>query len=234
MPDGLAEGDTDWIDRCARLVDNPWSSGVLPVQWLELISIALDAASTHRDEIGVRRHIRAALAAGATREEIVETLKGVTVLGIHSVAVALPILFEEATRANVPLPGRTIDPAETPVIEALRARGLFNPAWEAIYELDPVWLEQFLAMGSDLYQGVLPAKLVELMALAVDASCTHLYVPGIRRHISGALEQGASFAEIMEVLKLCGALGTGAFEFGTAILDEEVGEDIQAGDVGRA
>jgi hypothetical protein len=32
-------------------------------------------------------------------------------------------------------------------------------------------------MGADLYRGVLPAKLVELMATAVDASCTHLYAP---------------------------------------------------------
>jgi len=71
-----------------------------------------------------------------------------------------------------------------------------------------------------MYSGVLPTKLVELMAIAVGASCTHLYTPGIRRHIQGALAQGATIEEIMEVLKLCGALGVDACELGTPILAE--------------
>ena len=39
---------------------------------------------------------------------------------------------------------------------------------------DSRWLTQFLAIGADVYRGVLPTKLVELMAIAVDASSTHL------------------------------------------------------------
>jgi alkylhydroperoxidase/carboxymuconolactone decarboxylase family protein YurZ len=77
-------------------------------------------------------------------------------------------------------------------------------------------------MGADLYRGVLPAKLVELMAIAVDASCTHLYTPGIRRHIQGAFAHGASIDEIMTVLKLCGAQGVDACELGAPILAEEL------------
>ena len=77
-------------------------------------------------------------------------------------------------------------------------------------------------MGADLYRGVLPAKLAELMAIAADASCTHLYSPGIRRHIQGALAQGATIEEIMEVLKLCGAQGVDACELGAPILYEEL------------
>jgi alkylhydroperoxidase/carboxymuconolactone decarboxylase family protein YurZ len=73
-----------------------------------------------------------------------------------------------------------------------------------------------------MYNGVLDPKLVELMAIAVDASCTHLYTPGIRRHIQGALAQGATIEEIMEVLKLCGALGVDACELGVPILAEEL------------
>ena len=60
------------------------------------------------------------------------------------------------------------------------------------------------------------------MAIAVDASCTHLYTPGIRRHTQRALAQGVTVAEIMEVLKLCGALGVGACELGAPILAEEL------------
>jgi alkylhydroperoxidase/carboxymuconolactone decarboxylase family protein YurZ len=78
-------------------------------------------------------------------------------------------------------------------------------------------------MGADIYRGVvLPAKLVELMAAAVDASCTHLYIPGIHRHVQGALAQGGTVEEIMEVLKLCGALGVDACELGAPILSQEL------------
>ena len=35
----------------------------------------------------------------------------------------------------------------TPVTDALRQSGGFNPAWEAMEKLDPAFLESFLAMG---------------------------------------------------------------------------------------
>jgi alkylhydroperoxidase/carboxymuconolactone decarboxylase family protein YurZ len=206
------------------MANNPWATGVLPVKWIELICIGLNAASTHRNEPGVRRHVRAALQVGATREEVLGTLKGVSVLGIHSVAVSLPILLEEAALAGVQPTPQEVRNIATPVIDRMRAADLFNPAWEAIYQLDPRWLEEFLDMGADLYTGALPANLVELMAIAVDASCTHLYTPGIRRHIQRALAQGITVEEIMEVLKLCGALGVDACELGASILAEEMPE----------
>jgi alkylhydroperoxidase/carboxymuconolactone decarboxylase family protein YurZ len=222
--DKFVEWEPDWIERCARMSNNPWTTGVLPRKWIELICVALDAACTHRNQPGVRRHIRAALEAGATREEILDTLKGVSVLGIHSVALALPILFEEAQAAGVQPAPRPADSVATPVIDGMKANGLFNPAWDGIYELDPRWLDEFLAMGADLYRGVLPAKLVELMAIAVDASCTHLYAPGVRRHIQRALANGATIEEIMEALKLCGAVGVDACELGAPILSEELAD----------
>jgi alkylhydroperoxidase/carboxymuconolactone decarboxylase family protein YurZ len=220
--DALAAWDPDWTERCARMANNPWTTGILPVAWIELICIALNAASTHRNESGVRRHVRAALDAGASRDEILATLKGVSVLGVHSVAVSLPILLEEAAQAGVQPAPRTAHDVATPVIDRMRAAGLFNPAWEAIYQLDPRWLEEFLDMGADLYGGVLPANLVELMSIAVDASCTHLYTPGIRRHIQRALAQGVTVEEVMEVLKICGALGVDACEVGASILSREL------------
>jgi alkylhydroperoxidase/carboxymuconolactone decarboxylase family protein YurZ len=204
------------------MVNNPWTTGVLPVKWIELICVALNAACTHRNEPGVRRHVRAALRAGATREEILATFKGVSVLGIHSVAVSLPILLEEARSAGVrPPAGVTVD---TPMIDQMKSSGVFNPAWDAVYQLDPLWLEEFLTMGGDLYRGVLPVKLVELMSIAVDASCTHLYTPGIRRHIQRAFAEGATVEEIMTVLKLCGGLGVEACELGVPILSDELAQ----------
>lgn len=111
----------------------------------------------------------------------------------------------------------------TPLTDALRARGEFNPAWESIAELDPVWLERFLAMGmKPRMTGVLDPRTWELIAIAVDASCTHLYAPGVRRHIKGALDAGATPEEIMAVLEGVAVLGIHSCALGFPILAEEM------------
>ena len=89
--------------------------------------------------------------------------------------------------------------------------------------MDPSWTEQFFAMGSDLYtRGVLSPKMLELISVALDASFTHMYAPGTRRHIQAALKLGASPEEVMEVLKLCVAQGVQTFRLGLPILIEEL------------
>ena len=53
-------------------------------------------------------------------------------------------------------------------------------------------------------------------------SYTHMYAPGVRRHIQGALRAGATTREIMEVLKICVAHGVQACNLGIPILAEEL------------
>ena len=60
------------------------------------------------------------------------------------------------------------------------------------------------------------------MSIAFDASFTHMYAPGTRRHIQNALKAGATVEEIMEVLKLCVAQGVRACNLGVQILAEEL------------
>ncbi len=60
------------------------------------------------------------------------------------------------------------------------------------------------------------------MSIAFDASYTHMYAPGTRRHIQAALKLGATIEEIMEVLKLCVVQGVQACNLGVPILAEEV------------
>jgi len=111
----------------------------------------------------------------------------------------------------------------TPITDALRAQGEFNPAWDMIAEQDPAWLESFLAMGvRPRLSGVLDAKTWELIAIAVDASCTHLYAPGVRRHIRRALELGATAQEIAAVLEGVAVLGIHSCALGFPILAEEL------------
>jgi hypothetical protein len=60
------------------------------------------------------------------------------------------------------------------------------------------------------------------LCVALDASYTHMYGPGTRRHIKNALKAGATIGEIMEVLKLCVVQGVQACTLGVSILAEEL------------
>ena len=62
--------------------------------------IAINAATTHLYGPGVRRHMQNALKAGATREEILETIQLTTVMGIHSCNLAVPILMDEVAKLD--------------------------------------------------------------------------------------------------------------------------------------
>ncbi|MFE3262381.1 carboxymuconolactone decarboxylase family protein [Nocardia sp. NPDC059229] len=57
-------------DACNEMTTNPWRSGVLSWKFVELVSVGLAVACTNLDVQATRRHMRAALAAGATRSEI--------------------------------------------------------------------------------------------------------------------------------------------------------------------
>ena len=98
--DQLREWDPEWAAACARMSTNPWTSGVLPRKLVELISLALNAACTNLNPEGTRRHVRAALDAGASKEEILLVLKCATVLAVHSCSLGAPMLLEELEAAG--------------------------------------------------------------------------------------------------------------------------------------
>jgi alkylhydroperoxidase/carboxymuconolactone decarboxylase family protein YurZ len=215
------EWDPPWADSCVKMTTNPWTAGVLPRKFIELVSVALNAACTNLNPDGTRRHIRAALDAGATREEVLFVLKAGAVMAIHSCSLGAPILLEEAKAAGAtPAPKPA---ASTPACDAMRAVGQWNTAWDPFFELDPVWTDEFFAAAVPIYKsGVMPAKELELMSVALDASFTHMYAPGTRRHIKTALKAGATMEEVMEVLKLCVVQGVQACNLGVPILAEEL------------
>ena len=111
----------------------------------------------------------------------------------------------------------------TPLCDHLRKVGEWNPNWTPSAELDPEWTERFMAMGlKPMMSGVLDAKTIEFIAIAVDASCTHMYAPGVRRHIRKALELGATQEQITAVLQLTSVLGIHTMSLGAPILQEEM------------
>ncbi|HEY6506312.1 MAG TPA: carboxymuconolactone decarboxylase family protein [Chitinophagaceae bacterium] len=217
----LHEWDPVWIDQCLKMSNDPWTGSVLPRKDIELISISVNAACTNLSTEGTRRHIRAALEAGATREEIMMIIKIASLLSIHTASLGAPILLEEAKAAGVKLAPKK--PASTPVCDKMKAANQWNEAWDAFFEIDPKWTEAIIAASLPVYtSGILTPKLAELLSIAVDASITHMYAPGTRRHIQSALRLGATMEEIMEVLKICVSQGMQASNLGFPILAEEI------------
>jgi alkylhydroperoxidase/carboxymuconolactone decarboxylase family protein YurZ len=217
----LREWDPAWAETCARMTTNPWRGGVLSRKLVELIGVAVNAACTNLNPEGTRRHIRKALDAGATKEEILFVLKCASVMSIHSCSLGAPILVEEAKAAGAKPAAKALAP--TPACDRMKAIGQWNAAWDPFFELDPNWTDEFMATGAGIYgSGVMPAKETELLSIAFDASYTHMYAPGTRRHIHNALKAGATVEEIMEVLKLCVVQGVQACNLGAPILAEEL------------
>jgi alkylhydroperoxidase/carboxymuconolactone decarboxylase family protein YurZ len=111
----------------------------------------------------------------------------------------------------------------TPISDAMKADGSWNSAWDDAAALDPRWMEDFLKMGTSAWQrNVLDPKTLEFIAIAVDASCTHMYAPGTRRHIAKAFDLGATPAEILSVLQAVAVLGIHSVAMGAPMLVEEM------------
>lgn len=70
----------------------------------ELVSIALEASTTHLRASGIRSHIRAALDRGATEQGIAKMLQLTTSVGTQSVTFGAPILMDGAAKSYIPNP----------------------------------------------------------------------------------------------------------------------------------
>ena len=102
-------------------------------------------------------------------------------------------------------------------------KGDWNPLWETFRELDPEFLEAYLAFRSvPQREGPLPQKVKELILIAINAATTHLYGPGVRRHIQNALKAGATQEEILETIQLTTVMGIHSCNLAIPILLEEV------------
>lgn len=71
----------------------------------------------------------------------------------------------------------------------------------------------------------LPSKVQHFVLIAVDSASTHLHVLGIQEHIKATIKEGATPAEIMEVIELTSTLGIHACNIGVPLLMEVLREE---------
>lgn len=116
-----------------------------------------------------------------------------------------------------------VDMRATPACNAMREAGDWNADWEAMAELQPEWTERFMHMVNLCTDpSALDPKIFELVCIAIDASVTHMFAPGTRRHIRRALNIGVKPQEILAVLQLTASLGLHTMSLAAPILREEM------------
>lgn len=223
--DGVLQLSPEFFEAYTAFSSVPWKHGTLPPKIKELIYVAVDASTTHLYNPGTRIHIANALKLGATRDEVMEVLEIVAVLGIHTMSTGLPILVDELRKA-----GRGAEVREGPLTaeqerlkqEFVTNRGYWNPVWEQLLQHSPEFFDAYSRLSSVPWQhGTLGPRIRELIYIAIDAATTHLYMPGLRVHIRNALGHGATVGEIMEVLQLTSSIGVHTITEGVPVLLDE-------------
>jgi len=99
--DEMLELDPELFAAYTEFSSVPWRSGTLAPKVKEFIYIAFDTAATHLYVKGLKLHIENAVGYGATPGEILEVMEIASVLGMHAVTTAAPILAEEVAALRV-------------------------------------------------------------------------------------------------------------------------------------
>ncbi|GAA3326154.1 carboxymuconolactone decarboxylase family protein [Paeniglutamicibacter sulfureus] len=216
----------------AGLVGVSNRQGVLSEKIGHLVHLAVAAAATHLYGPGTEGHIRGALRAGATEQEIAEVLQLTGTLGIHAHNVGGPIL-EKVLRETGNLP-QTPEPL-TEHQHRLKAsfearRGFWHEDFEQLLRLDPDLFEAYCEYsGLPWTEGELEPKVREFIYIAFDVAATHLHRPGIEQHFRNALRHGATAQELLAVLQIASTLGThGVLEGALAMARVRAHESVTA------
>lgn len=98
--EGLLHLSPEFFEAYLKLSSVPWRTGTLEPKVKEFVYIAIDGATTHLYEPGLRQHIRNAIGHGATKDELMEVLALVTAIGVHTMTDSVPILMKEAKAAG--------------------------------------------------------------------------------------------------------------------------------------
>ena len=222
--DGLLVHDPEFLGAHLDMVAAPWRGDVLESKTKHLICLAVNVATTHLYRPGIRAHTRSALREGATAAEIVEVFQLVTVIGMHSCNVGVPILMEALGDEGARLMDAPLNVRQEEVKQRyVEQRGNWGPHWEQLVRLSPAFLEAYTDLSVVPWrEGPLEPRVKELIYVAVNVSTTHLYTQGLRVHVANALRRGATARVLMVVYELVSGLGMHSFSVGMPVLLHEI------------
>ena len=151
--ESVARLSPEILDAGIKLSAVPRHKKHLSPKVQQLVSVSVYCASTHFYVPGIQRHIKAALAEGATQAEIVEVLELTGTLGIHACNIGVPILVEVMKERGMvekhPTVGKPFDEKrEALKADFTRKRGYWHSFWEDFLALDPEFFEAYLTYSS--------------------------------------------------------------------------------------
>ncbi len=195
----------------------PLAAPNLTPRMKELILLAMHASAAALNASQVRRHVPRALAAGASKEDIIDVL--VTVIGLanHPLYASVPILEEEMKAMGM---AGDVASAWTPKLEAakqkfIEIRGFWNPDRDPVARLVPEYFAALTDLSTESWKnGTLSRKEREFICIGIDCSVAHTYEPGLRIHIRNALKAGAAQSEILEIFTLAALMGVETYVMG--------------------
>lgn len=197
------------------------TSGRLPARTKELVLLAMHATATALNVAAIERHIDRALRAGATEAEILDVLITIVAVANHALYTTVPILAEEIKAAGVETDQSPLEEREfqTTKEEFIASRGFWNPDREQLARMMPDYYRALSKISTESWKsGALTAKEREFVCIGIDCTVTHVYEPGLRRHIRKALDHGATWEEICEIFQLGALLGLEGYVVGAAAL----------------
>jgi len=215
----------DYFEAYINIRDVSQTKNRLSPKVQEFIYIAVAASTTHIHAPGVRAHIQAALAVGATADEIMEVIGLTYLVGIHTVTLGAPILLELMEEEGISRNGdANLDEERQQIKDKfVKRRGFWTDTWNPLLELDPKFFEAYVDFSSlPSKTGVLEPKVRELVTCAFDAATTHLYGRGTKIHMRNALRLGATPDEIMEMLEITSLMGIHGVTVSALLLTEQL------------
>lgn len=208
--DGLKEVSSTSYDACAQFWRAPMAGKHLTPRMKELVYFAMHASASALNADAVRRQQERVLAAGGTKEDIIDVLVTIVALANHSLYASVPVLEQEWAAA-----GKVDEPAgeESPALAAakqrfIEIRGFWNPDRDPLARQMPEYFAALTDVSTESWsRGPLTRKEREFICIGIDCTVVHTYEPGLRLHIRNAIKEGATKGEMLEIFQLAALMG---------------------------
>jgi alkylhydroperoxidase/carboxymuconolactone decarboxylase family protein YurZ len=183
----------------------------LDEQTAALVAFSVRASVTTLDLESCEPYIQDALRAGATSDQLHEALVLVSGLGVHSLMQGSARLARLAAEQDPQASAAQLTDEQRRLWQAHVGD---SPYWQGMEAQVPGFLDGLLRMSPAAFEAFfvycavpwrskkLTPLVKELISIAVDASATHRYLPGLRLHLANALKLGAGRRAILQALDI--------------------------------
>lgn len=227
MWDTILELDPEIVDAYADYSSVAEKRQVLDIKMRKLICVAIDSVTGCLNANGLKNHMKHSLQLGISVREILETLEITSMVGVCSYGLAMPLLYEACQKRGTDLSNIKLDERQEEIKHAYMKEhnGYWSEEKENILRLDPEYFETFNRFENVPWQtGTLSRKEKELLYIAVHSAPVTLHREELKHHIDRALDEGATWQEIVEVIQIVSTLGIHAITMGVPILKEAIQE----------